>query len=481
MFHFPTTSPESVGVPSSAITRLIRRLEAKQVPMHSLLLMRHDKLITEAYYAPYRADTLHRLYSVSKSFTAMAISLLAEDGLIGLDDSITDYFPEYVPSNVHPWITGTTIRDMLTMRSCHASTTYKLDMSKNWVESFFTVPPTHPSGTLFHYDTSSSHTLAALVEKLTNMPMLDYLKQKALDAVSFSADSYILKDPFGISMGGSGLMATPMDLLKFAWLLHHDGCVDGKQVFPAAFIREATAHQTDTLVSAACPSEAAGYGYQIWKNQKSGYTCYGMGGQLAIVLPKQNLICVTTADTQDIAGGNQLIYDALYDEVLPYLSDSALAADPEAAAILAAQTATLSVPFVTAAGTAPKAFCSGQSYRLDANAHQFTRVSLVIHPEEDSGELHYTLAGNSYTIPFGINRLVSSVYPGYNTYGAASGGWLPDQTFYIKFQLLDEAIGSIHFQLAFHDHFVTIFMRKREESLFCEYDNLHLHGERILD
>ena len=87
-----------------------------------------------------------------------------------------------------------TIRQMLTMSTCHASTTYKRYSGKDWTESFFRVEPDHPAGTLFSYDTSSSHTLAALVEKLTGMKMLDYLRTKALDKIDFSKEAYLEKE-----------------------------------------------------------------------------------------------------------------------------------------------------------------------------------------------------------------------------------------------------------------------------------------------
>ena len=48
--------------------------------MHSFLLMRHDTLIAEGYYAPYQKDTLHRMFSISKSFTSIAIGLLEAEG-----------------------------------------------------------------------------------------------------------------------------------------------------------------------------------------------------------------------------------------------------------------------------------------------------------------------------------------------------------------------------------------------------------------
>ena len=74
-----------------------------------------------------------------------------------------------------------TIRQMLTMRTCHDMNAYKIGGSPDWLGSFFTVTPDHVPGTNFSYDTASTHTLGALVEKLTGMELLDYLRTKFLD------------------------------------------------------------------------------------------------------------------------------------------------------------------------------------------------------------------------------------------------------------------------------------------------------------
>ena len=71
--NFKKGSPESAGIPSGCLLHFLDRLQKKQVPMHSFLLMRHDTLIAEGYYAPYQKDTLHRMFSISKSFTSIAI------------------------------------------------------------------------------------------------------------------------------------------------------------------------------------------------------------------------------------------------------------------------------------------------------------------------------------------------------------------------------------------------------------------------
>ncbi|MDE6218945.1 MAG: beta-lactamase family protein, partial [Lachnospiraceae bacterium] len=237
MLNFEKATPEETGIPSECIVRFADRLQRRQIPMHSLLLMRHDKLVFEGYYAPCTADSLHRMFSITKSFTSIAIGLLVDEGKISLEDPIVQYFPEKLPNqeNIHPWIAQMTIKDMLMMRSCHASTTYKLDMSSDWVASFFTVQPTHPPGTLFHYDTSAAHTLCALVEKLTGRDMLDYMKEK-LHVLGFSEESYLIKDPFGVSIGGSGLVALPSDLMKFGYLIANKVLALGEQLLSPSYI-----------------------------------------------------------------------------------------------------------------------------------------------------------------------------------------------------------------------------------------------------
>ena len=102
MLTFKTALPEETGVPSGCINDFIERLRRHEVPLHSLLIMHRDRLITEGYYAPCTEDTLHRMFSVSKSFTSIAIGLLVDEGKLALDDPIVNYFPDKVPADVHP-------------------------------------------------------------------------------------------------------------------------------------------------------------------------------------------------------------------------------------------------------------------------------------------------------------------------------------------------------------------------------------------
>lgn len=479
MLTFQNASPESVGIPSGCIIQFINRLQAHQIPMHSFLLMRKDKLVTEAYYKPFTANTLHRMFSITKSFTSIAIGLLADEGRLHLDDKIISYFPDMVPPDVHPYIAAMSIRDMLMMRTCHASTTYKFNLTQNWVESFFTAKPTHPSGRLFHYDTSAAHTLCALTERLTGMPMLDYLKQK-LSPLGLSKTSYILKDPFGVSMGGSGLVATSMDLLRFAYFISHNGLVEGQQLLSAEYIQTATTKLTDTQMTAPCLSEAQGYGYLFWRNQHGGYVCYGMGGQLIIFLPDYDFICVTTADTQGIAGGNQIIYDALYEEILPWLSEKELPPDAQVSDTYRDSLHSLHLmPLVSKAAITPASYLlKNAQYRVADNSAGFETIGISFQKNtgaaDASGILSFTWKGHHNSISFGFGKLHYGRFPIYDMNYAASGLWVTPNTLYIKAHIIDSSLGSVHFQLVFGDHDLTVFMKKQEESLFNEF-NGHLY------
>lgn len=475
---FEKASPESVGIPGDAIIQFTKRLAARRIPMHSLLLMRHDKLVFEGYYAPCSASTLHRMFSISKSFTSIAIGLLAEEGRLSLEDPIVKHFPEKLPKEVHPWIASMTIKDMLMMRSCHAATTYKLDLNSDWVESYFTTPPTHPAGTIFHYDTSAPHTLCALVEKMTGLSMLDYLKKK-LAPLGLSEQSYMIKDPFGVSMGGSGLVAYPLDLLKFGYFIAHRGRVLGQQLLSASYIDMAVSHLSDTCVTAPVPSEAQGYGLQFWRGAHNGYTCYGMGGQLIIFLPDYDLVCVTTADTQDVQGGNQQIYDALYEELLPHMQEQALPEDTETARRLAQAASTLKLEPLQGANTSDIGNkINGKTFRIRTDNSGFESFTVHFGKTSDNqnvGTLSFLYEQKPYTVQFGLGNLQTGSFPLYDMYYAASGAWLSDGTLYIKAHIIDSYVGSVHFQLSFGENDLTIFMRKKEESLFQEFDG-HLYG-----
>ncbi|MGM9624945.1 MAG: serine hydrolase, partial [Eubacteriales bacterium] len=85
-------TPESRGISSADIDRYVRHLEAHHLAMHDILIARGNTIVSEIYYPPFTADFSHRLYSVTKSFVALAVGFALEDGLLSLDDPMSAYF-----------------------------------------------------------------------------------------------------------------------------------------------------------------------------------------------------------------------------------------------------------------------------------------------------------------------------------------------------------------------------------------------------
>ena len=117
---FKKISPEKAGISSEKIQRFVETLNSYKINTHSLIMARGNDIFAESYYEPYNQNSLQRMYSVSKSFVAIAVGLAQQEGLLSLDDNFLDYFPEYINENIDDKYRKTTIREMLTMRSCMA-------------------------------------------------------------------------------------------------------------------------------------------------------------------------------------------------------------------------------------------------------------------------------------------------------------------------------------------------------------------------
>lgn len=288
---------------------LLDRLEARRLPLHSILIMQHDDIRYEAYAKPFTCDAGQRMYSVTKSFVALAVGLLEAEGKLGLDDPILSHFPEYAPADPDPWLAGTTIRDMLRMETCHQSTTYKGKDDPDWDRTFFTTRPDHPSGRWFQYDTSAAQVLGTLVSKLSGMDLVAYLRSRFVP--SLSRNAHVLRNEAGEEMGGSGLVATTRDIAEVLKAMRH---ATGPM---RRFIDEATARQADTfpLAMGGLEDLQQGYGYFIWRFTHGAWGFYGMGGQLGIVVPDKDLTIVTTAWLKPVHGALQQLFDALWEFV----------------------------------------------------------------------------------------------------------------------------------------------------------------------
>ncbi len=77
-----------------------------------------------------------------------------------------------------------------------------------------------------------------------------------------------------------------------------------------------------------------------------------------------------------------------------------------------------------------------------------------------------------------MGTMQTGIFPIYEQKYAASGAWLFDGTLFIKAHIIDAYVGCVQFQLAFQKDELTIFMSKKEESLFHEFKG-HLYCQSL--
>ena len=491
IYELKSNIPENLGIPSEAVLEYIEHLERRKLALHSFMILRCGEIAAEGYYPPFRPETLHRMYSTSKTFVALAIGLLIDEGKLKLNDKTADFFPEYRPENLHPFIAEATIRDLLLMATPYDYTTYGIGDS-NWVRTFLNREPSHKAGTLFIYDTSGTVALNGIVEKLSGRSLLDYMRPKLLDRLGFSKDAWCIERPEGGAWGGSGVLCSTHDLAKFALFLLAKGKWNGEQLISEDYINQATSALIDNRLTTNSPELQFGYGYQIWHTRNNGFATVGMGSQMSVCVPEKDLVFLTTADTQIIPGGNDIILDAFWTDVYAHITKSPDEKLPEnAAAYEKLQNKLNNLEFLpvdgkyTPAGSL-KSF-SGKKYNLGKNRMNISNVQFIF--DGEAGIMNYTNNTGNHEIKFGICKYEDEIreFPETHYFGKrigvkkgsgykykASGAWFDGDTFIIYLYIIDDYFGTLKINAHFSENgrCITLCMSKAAEWFLDEYDGI---------
>ena len=483
---FEKITPEAAGISSAKIVKFIDRIEKRNAIMHSLLIMRHGKIITENYWAPFDENFCHRMYSQTKSYTAIAIGLLIEEGKLHLDDKLVDVYPEY--KGTHEYLDRQTIKNLLTMNTVGNPVNWFLDTKNpSRIDIYFKERTRcHPAGTIWEYDSAGSQVLCEIVEKLSGMPLIEYLRKKLFNHMGTFKTAEILKTRDGASWGDSALLCTTRDMASFGQLLMNGGVWEGKRLMNEEFIKEATAKQVDNRDSWRKGTYSHGYGYQIWRTEQNGFGFLGMGDEITICLPDRDLVFVCTADHQGTDNKiRTCLVNAFFDIIVDNLSDEPLPEDKEAEELLAKRTADLQLYSETGAVDSPfRKELDGVVYECDKNPMGITEFSFKFSEDGKDGTFCYTNAQGYKEIPFGVNHNVFGKFPqlGYsNDFGglrttdgfmykdAVSFTWLEEKKLIVTVQVIDRYFGLMSACFGFNGKYAAAQFNKVGEDFFAEY------------
>lgn len=289
---FERTTPEAVGISSKSLERLIENLE-QVTEMHGIVVMRHEKICAEGWWAPYAPGIRHSLHSLSKTYSATAVGIAVTEGKVSLDEKILSIFSEKAPENPDEYLKQLTVKDIL----CMGSGMERLpEVTENWLQAYLEVPIKHRPGTAFQYNSVGSTLLCAIVERKTGIPTEEYLKSRLFDKIGIDSDNFLFERmPDGTVFGGGGFYATTEDNLRLMKLYKDGGVWDGERILSEEYVKMAISKQIDTATEKNGNPEATdnflGYGFQIWVCQPENvYRADGAMGQFSIVFPDQDMI-----------------------------------------------------------------------------------------------------------------------------------------------------------------------------------------------
>ena len=247
------------------------------------------------------ADTIFRLYSMSKPVTSVAAMMLVEDGKLRLDDPVARYIPAFAGVKVgveetdaagkprlalEPLRRPITVEDLLrhtsgltygfygetAVRKLYAnSDLFDGDFDNaQFVERLARLPLAEQPGTRWDYG-HSTDVLGRVIEVISGQSLFQFEKQRLLEPLGMSETAFFVADamqrpriaeplpndrfdrpvagirdptlPRRWESGGAGMVGTIGDYARFAQMLLNGGMLDGRRYLkPETIALMATDH-----------------------------------------------------------------------------------------------------------------------------------------------------------------------------------------------------------------------------------------------
>jgi CubicO group peptidase (beta-lactamase class C family) len=312
-------SERSRGAPEQASLDTVARTAAEVPRLHSLLVSHRGALVLERYFGGRRATQHANVKSVSKSVIATLVGIAIEQKHIpGVREPIGTYFPESLRGEATAAKRAITVEDLLTMRSGLESTSGRnygaWVTSKNWVRYVLARELETPPGEEMEYSTGNTHLLSAILTTTTKKSTWQFAQEVLAKPLGFSLARWP-QDPQGIYFGGNDMLFTPRQLVTFGELYLHRGRHGDQQIVPSRWIDESFVPRGRSDFNDQL------YGYGWWMREFAGeqsYFAWGFGGQYVFIIPRLQLVVVTTSSTatgEERRGHRRTIFGLLEDVI----------------------------------------------------------------------------------------------------------------------------------------------------------------------
>lgn len=287
----------TLAAASMASTAANSRYEAaadylESVNGHAMLVYEDGKLVFERYLNGYQASQPHLLASGTKSFSGFMAVAAQEDGLLKLDEKVSDTLTEWKELPTKQEIT---IRQLLSLSSGIAGG--GIGNVPSYKEAVAQAEVTGPPGTRFQYGPVPYQVFGELIRRKLlasgkAKDPLDYLQKRLFTPIGMKYELW-REDGDQMPHLPSGAYFTAREWAKFGLLILNGGSWEGRQIV-----------KPESLAECFKPAPAnPTYGMTFWKARPTDpipdlVMAAGKGKQKLYIIPSKKLLIVQLADAE---------------------------------------------------------------------------------------------------------------------------------------------------------------------------------------
>ena len=303
--------------------------------VHSIIILRNDKIIFEKYYSSYGRYDLHPLGDATQSVTSTVFGVAIKQGLLNsLSTNIIQYFPQYPQ-----YFDDIPQKDRITLRHLLSHTSglwwnewsasydspendaYAMSQSEDWVKFILAKPMIQEPGATFNFNSGNAILLAPILNTLSGIDFESYTEQELFKRIGIE-DWKWEKIPGGEVNTSWGLHLRPMDFARIGYLYLKNGQWNGDSIFTETWSQRAS-------IPRAFVSSYYNYGLHWWlfTNQADAvrqlypndvFFAWGNSGQHLYIVPHLQLVVVVSAGE---LSPEYAVVEIMRDYIIPSIID----------------------------------------------------------------------------------------------------------------------------------------------------------------
>jgi CubicO group peptidase (beta-lactamase class C family) len=327
--------PEDQGVDPIRFQEALDYLESHSLHNgnREVVIIRNGYLI----YAGEQADSVHNIWSCSKTFTSTVLGLLIEDGIIQLDDLAYTYEPL-----LKEWYAGISFRHFTTMTSGYSAVGESRWGDADYADWSWTPyepdTPYFSPGTAYAYWDEAQMMFGRVLTIVLQRTMHDFLSERVTEPIGMGPWQWLPEqtvDGLDINNGCTNVYVNARQLARWGWLFLNEGNWDGRQLISKDWIKMATTVQVPSTIPVADTDRKSSigpgcYGFNWWVNGKKAdgqmklpgapegcYFAQGHNHNMCIVIPAWNMVIVRMGED-----GHPENRDLIYGKFLKMIGNS---------------------------------------------------------------------------------------------------------------------------------------------------------------